>query len=115
MMRNEKTSSTPAIATELVTTMPKRRIEHEFPDERPRSASICRRNSQCSSPIADIERNDDDNLVKSAGENISGQDLLEMFGALRRAIDQQDGRRRRDHVDDSDQRFLRHARAPGRA
>ena len=60
-----------------------------------------------------IERNNDNNLVKSAGENISGQDLLEMFGALRRAIDQQNRRRRRDHVDHSDQRLLRHARAPG--
>ena len=36
-----------------------------------------------------------------------------MFGALRRPIDQQNGRRRRDDVDDADQRLLRHARAPG--
>ena len=36
-----------------------------------------------------------------------------MLGALRRAVDQQDRGRRRDHVNDADQRFLRHARAPG--
>ena len=51
-------------------------------------------------------------VVEPAGENISGEDLLEMFGALRRSIDEQDGRRRGDDVDDADQRFLRHARAP---
>ena len=36
-----------------------------------------------------------------------------MFGALRRPIDEQDGRRRRNDVDDADQRLLRHACAPG--
>ena len=36
-----------------------------------------------------------------------------MLGALRRPVDQQNGRRRRDDVDDADQRLLRHARAPG--
>ncbi len=36
-----------------------------------------------------------------------------MLGALRRAIDQQDGRGRCDDVDDADQRLLRHARSPG--
>jgi hypothetical protein len=35
-----------------------------------------------------------------------------VFGTLRRAIDQQDRGRRRHHVDDADQRLLRHARRP---
>ena len=36
-----------------------------------------------------------------------------MLGALRRPVDEQNGRRRRNDVDDADQRLLRHARAPG--
>ena len=36
-----------------------------------------------------------------------------MLGALRRAVDQQDRGRRRDDVNDADQRFLRQARCPG--
>ena len=36
-----------------------------------------------------------------------------MFGALRRSIDEQDRRRRRNDVDNADQRLLRHACAPG--
>ena len=35
-----------------------------------------------------------------------------MLGALRRAVDQQDRRRGRHHVDDADQRLLRDARRP---
>ncbi len=35
-----------------------------------------------------------------------------MFGALRRAVDQQDRCRRRDHINHADQRLLRHARSP---
>ena len=99
MIRNEKTSNTPAIATELVTTTPKRRVEDEFPDERPRAASTCRRNSQCSSPTAAIDRNDDCNLIEAAGQDVTGQNLLEMLGALRRPVDQQNGRCRRNDVD----------------
>ena len=44
-------------------------------------------------------------LVGAGGEDIAGQVSLEMLGALRGAVDQQDGRRRRDHVDDADQRL----------
>ena len=36
-----------------------------------------------------------------------------MFGALRRPVDQQNGRSRRNDIDDADQSLLRNARAPG--
>ena len=49
-----------------------------------------------------------------AGEDVSGQDLLEVLGALRRLVDQQERRRGRHHVDHADQRLLRNARRPGR-
>ena len=88
------------------------RIEHEFPDERPRSRQPAAQ-QPVQQPDRGVERNDDGNLVEAAGEDISGQDLLEMFGALRRPVDQQNGRRRGDDVDHPDQRLLRHARAPG--
>ena len=64
-------------------------------------------------PDSGVERNDDGNVVQSAGQYVSGQNLLEMFGALRRPIDEKDGGRRRDDVDDPDQRLLRHTRTPG--
>ena len=35
-----------------------------------------------------------------------------MLGPLRRPVDEQNGRRRGNHVNDTDQRLLRHARAP---
>ena len=59
-----------------------------------------------------IERNDHGQFVDAAGEDISGQDLLEMFGALRRPIDQQDRSRRGNDVDNSDQCFLRNPLRP---
>ncbi len=60
-----------------------------------------------------VERNDDGDFVKAAGQDIPGQDLLEMLGALRGPVDQQDRSCCRNDVDDPDQRFLRHARCPG--
>ena len=63
-------------------------------------------------PHRGVKRNDDRNVMESAGENVSGQNLLEMLGALRRPIDQQNGSRGRNDVDDPDQRLLRHARGP---
>ena len=45
-------------------------------------------------------------------EDVAGQDLLEVLGALRGAVDQQDRGGGGDHVDDADQRFLRDARRP---
>ena len=112
MIRNENTRSTPASATELVTTMPKRCVKHEFPEQR----------SGLRQPVAQekmqqrdgkVEWNDDGDFVKSAGQDIAGQDLLEMLGALRGPVDQQDRSCRRNHVDDPDERFLGHPRCPG--
>jgi hypothetical protein len=53
-------------------------------------------------PHRGVKRNDDRDLIESAGKNISGKNLLEMFGALRRPINEQDGRRRRNDVDHPD-------------
>ena len=61
----------------------------------------------------EVDRNDDDDFVETAGQDIPGQDLLEVFGALRSPIDQQDRGCRGHHVDHPDQRFLRHTRCPG--
>ena len=63
-------------------------------------------------PHGRIERSNERNVVEAAGENVSGENLLEMFGALRCPVDQQDGCCRGNDVDDADQRFLRHARTP---
>ena len=111
MMRNEKTSKHAGNRDRAGHDHAEGRIEHEFPNERSRS-----RQSAAQQPVQQPDRgvkwNNDGNLVESAGENISGQDLLEMFGALRRPVDEQNGRRRRNNVDDADQRLLRHAGAP---
>src|SRR5437879_3820040 len=60
-----------------------------------------------------VERNDDGDFVEAAGQDIPGQDLLEMLGALRGPVDQQDRSCRRNDIDDPDQCFLRHACCPG--
>ena len=38
-------------------------------------------------PDRGVKRNNDDNLAETAGQNITGQDLFEMFGALPRTGD----------------------------
>ncbi|OIQ72888.1 hypothetical protein GALL_454830 [mine drainage metagenome] len=60
-----------------------------------------------------IKRDDHGDLAKPAGQDIPGQYLLEMFGSLRSAVNQQDRSGRRNDVDDADEGFLRHARGPG--
>ena len=113
MIRNENTSSTPASATELVTTTPKRRVEHEFPGRTSRRREPAMPQQPVQHADGDIERHDDgDELAVPVSQDIAGEDLLEMLGALRRAVDQQDRRGGRDHVDDADQRLLRNARRP---
>ena len=63
-------------------------------------------------PHRRIERNNERNVVEPAGENVSGEDLLQMFGALRRPVDQQNGCRRGNDVDNADQRLLWDPRPP---
>ena len=60
-----------------------------------------------------VERHDHEKLVGAARQDVAGEDLLEVLGALRRAVDQQDRRGRGDDIDDADQRLLRHPSGPG--
>jgi len=60
-----------------------------------------------------IEGNDRREVVYAGGENIPGEDLLEVFRALRGAVDEQDRGGGGDHIDDADQRFLRNPARPG--
>ena len=71
------------------------------------------RSSQCTSADRGVERHDHRKLVRAAGEDVAGEDLLEVLGALRRAVDEEDRRRGRDDIDDADQRLLRHPSGPG--
>jgi hypothetical protein len=94
------------MATELVTTT------HEIPGERS-GAGHTAPQQPVQRAHRGVERDDDGELVEAAGEDVSGQDLLEVLGALRRTVDQEDRSRGRDDIDDADQRFLGHARRPG--
>jgi hypothetical protein len=87
-------------------------VEHELGE--PRSAL---RQPRPEDPVQradrEIERDDGSELARAGGEDIAGENLLEVFRALRRTVDEQDRRRRGDHVDDADQRLLRNTLRPG--
>ena len=59
-----------------------------------------------------IERNDEGKILDAARKDVARKDLLEMFGALRRAINQQDRCGCSDNVNHADECFLRNARCP---
>ena len=63
-------------------------------------------------PDGRIQRNDWVKLSDPGEKNISGQNLLEMFGALRRTVDEEDRNSGGDNIDHADQRLLRKARGP---
>ena len=52
-------------------------------------------------------------LLPSDGEDVAGEDLADVLGALRRAVHEQQRGGGGHDVDDADLRFLRHAPRPG--
>ncbi len=111
------TSSTPAVATELVTTMAKDRKKtkshaHTAIRVRPPSwpsldnAISGRRTSQCSRPIAAYRAMNFATSAEIDRQNAAHQDFLDVLRSLRRAIDDQYRRRGRDDIDDADKSLL---------
>jgi hypothetical protein len=87
-------------------------VKHEFPEQRTGlGQSVAQEKMQ--QRHGQVEWNNHSDFVEAAGQDIPGQNLLEMLGALRGPVDQQDRSCRRNDVDDPDERFLGHARCPG--
>ena len=59
-----------------------------------------------------VERHDDRQVAGADGEDVSGEDLLDVLSALRCTVDQQECGGGGHHVDHADQRFLRNAARP---
>ena len=118
-IRRLKTSNTPAVVTELVTTMAndrkkaKSQIQTAARLRPPGEVSAGQRKQRpAREPVQNADHRVQRGEVRNVGgfdrQNAADQDLLDMLRALRRAIDHQYRRRGGRDVDDADERFLAH-------